>query len=104
MPSVSSANNGAAAAAAAAPPPPATTRAGGRRRKEAFGSASTTRSSSSGSGEKKFVCRHDGCERSFTRAEHLQRHLLNHSSGDFTCGRCRAHFKRRDLLGECSLV
>lgn len=50
-------------------------------------------------GEKRFVCQNDGCERSFTRAEHLQRHLLNHSTGDFTCSRCRAHFKRRDLLG-----
>ncbi|KAF2847601.1 hypothetical protein T440DRAFT_456029 [Plenodomus tracheiphilus IPT5] len=47
---------------------------------------------------KKFVCSHDGCGRAFTRAEHLQRHLLNHSTGEYTCGRCRAHFKRRDLL------
>lgn len=51
-------------------------------------------------GEKRFACHHDGCGRSFTRAEHLQRHLLNHSTGEFTCSRCRAHFKRRDLLGE----
>ncbi|KAF2636576.1 hypothetical protein P280DRAFT_552757 [Massarina eburnea CBS 473.64] len=51
-----------------------------------------------GNGEKRFVCQNEGCERSFTRAEHLQRHLLNHSTGDFTCRRCRAHFKRRDLL------
>ncbi|KAJ4288062.1 hypothetical protein N0V90_012079 [Kalmusia sp. IMI 367209] len=49
-------------------------------------------------GEKRFVCQNDGCGRSFTRAEHLQRHLLNHSTGEFTCSRCRAHFKRRDLL------
>ncbi|KAF2133028.1 hypothetical protein P153DRAFT_178371 [Dothidotthia symphoricarpi CBS 119687] len=45
-----------------------------------------------------FVCSDAGCGRSFTRAEHLQRHLLNHSDGEYTCGRCRAHFKRRDLL------
>lgn len=47
---------------------------------------------------KRFVCSNDGCGRSFTRGEHLQRHLLNHSTGDHTCDRCRAHFKRRDLL------
>jgi hypothetical protein len=46
------------------------------------------------------VCDNDGCGRSFTRAEHLQRHLLNHSTGEYTCDRCRAHFKRRDLLGK----
>ena len=51
-------------------------------------------------GEKRFICQNDGCGRSFTRAEHLQRHLLNHSTGEFTCSRCRAHFKRRDLLGK----
>lgn len=49
---------------------------------------------------KKFVCQSVGCGRSFTRAEHLQRHLLNHSTGAYTCNRCRAHFKRRDLLGK----
>jgi hypothetical protein len=57
-------------------------------------------------GEKKFVCHNESCERSFTRAEHLQRHLLNHSTGEYTCARCRAHFKRRDLLGKvpCALL
>lgn len=49
---------------------------------------------------RKFVCDNAGCGRSFTRAEHLQRHLLNHSTGEHTCDRCRAHFKRRDLLGK----
>jgi hypothetical protein len=49
---------------------------------------------------KKFSCQQDGCGRTFTRAEHLQRHLLNHSTGEYTCDRCRAHFKRRDLLGK----
>ena len=49
---------------------------------------------------KKFSCQNDGCGRMFTRAEHLQRHLLNHSTGEHTCDRCRAHFKRRDLLGK----
>jgi hypothetical protein len=50
--------------------------------------------------DKRYVCTNEGCERSFTRAEHLSRHLLNHSKGDYTCERCRAHFKRRDLLGK----
>jgi hypothetical protein len=49
---------------------------------------------------RKFACDTAGCGRSFTRAEHLQRHLLNHSTGEHTCDRCRAHFKRRDLLGK----
>jgi hypothetical protein len=26
--------------------------------------------------------------------------LLNHSTGEYTCDRCRAHFKRKDLLGK----
>ena len=64
----------------------------GRKRKEP--------GSSNGKNERRFACQNDGCGRSFTRAEHLQRHLLNHSTGEFTCGRCRAHFKRRDLLGK----
>ncbi|PVI01567.1 hypothetical protein DM02DRAFT_613517 [Periconia macrospinosa] len=70
----------------------------GRKRKEGFAAATTA--SRGAAGEKRFRCQSEGCERSFTRAEHLQRHLLNHSNGDFTCARCRAHFKRRDLLGE----
>ncbi|KAL1383822.1 fungal-specific transcription factor domain-containing protein [Phyllosticta capitalensis] len=47
---------------------------------------------------KKFACGYAGCGRSFTRSEHLQRHLLNHTEGESTCERCRAHFKRKDLL------
>ncbi|CAK7219044.1 hypothetical protein SCUCBS95973_003691 [Sporothrix curviconia] len=47
---------------------------------------------------KNFVCRRDGCNKRFTRDEHLQRHALNHTAGDYTCARCRAHFKRPDLL------
>lgn len=60
-------------------------------------------SSVSTSGEppaKKFACDFDGCGRAFTRSEHLQRHLLNHTAGESTCERCRAHFKRKDLLGK----
>ena len=49
---------------------------------------------------KAYVCRHNGCAKSFTRLEHLNRHALNHTAGQATCQRCRAHFKRPDLLGK----
>ncbi|CAH0040293.1 unnamed protein product [Clonostachys rhizophaga] len=48
--------------------------------------------------EKSFVCSHPGCTKRFTRAEHLQRHALNHAPGGLACELCRAHFKRPDLL------
>jgi hypothetical protein len=54
-----------------------------------------------GPAAKSHVCKHDGCGKRFTRLEHLNRHALNHQAGDATCSRCRAHFKRPDLLGEC---
>ncbi|KXT01898.1 hypothetical protein AC578_2175 [Pseudocercospora eumusae] len=46
----------------------------------------------------RWTCDAEGCGRSFSRHEHLQRHVLNHAEGDHTCERCRAHFKRPDLL------
>ncbi|KAI1354735.1 fungal-specific transcription factor domain-containing protein [Xylaria sp. FL0043] len=49
-------------------------------------------------GEKRFMCTHSGCNKRFTRAEHVQRHALNHTAGQYTCLDCRAHFKRPDLL------
>lgn len=49
---------------------------------------------------KAYVCKHNGCGKSFTRLEHLNRHALNHTAGQATCQRCRAHFKRPDLLGK----
>ena len=48
--------------------------------------------------DKSFWCDYEGCGKSFTRAEHLQRHALNHTTGGQTCSVCRAHFKRPDLL------
>ncbi|KAI0837874.1 fungal-specific transcription factor domain-containing protein [Hypoxylon sp. FL0890] len=52
-----------------------------------------------GDGTKRlFTCNHDGCGKSFSRSEHLHRHQKNHTDGDATCSRCRAHFKRQDLL------
>ncbi|KAF2146659.1 uncharacterized protein K452DRAFT_323781 [Aplosporella prunicola CBS 121167] len=63
------------------------------------GQRTTSRKKSVGDASlKKFACQYDSCGRSFTRSEHLQRHLLNHTAGQSTCERCRAHFKRRDLL------
>ncbi|KAK0385403.1 hypothetical protein NLU13_7879 [Sarocladium strictum] len=50
--------------------------------------------------EKAFACTHPGCAKSFTRAEHLHRHALNHvPGGGVACPLCQAHFKRPDLLG-----
>ncbi|KAI1634285.1 fungal-specific transcription factor domain-containing protein [Biscogniauxia mediterranea] len=48
--------------------------------------------------EKRFPCSFPGCSKRFTRAEHMHRHALNHTPGDYTCLECRAHFKRPDLL------
>lgn len=62
---------------------------------------SSTSAPASDPAAKKFACAFDGCGRAFTRSEHLQRHLLNHTAGESTCERCRAHFKRKDLLGKC---
>lgn len=49
--------------------------------------------------EKRYACGFAGCDRAFTRQEHLSRHSQNHIGGDYTCERCRAHFRRQDLLG-----
>lgn len=49
---------------------------------------------------RKFFCDFQDCGKSFTRAEHLQRHELNHRDSPNTCARCSAHFARPDLLGK----
>lgn len=49
---------------------------------------------------KRFKCSYIGCEKKFTRMEHMQRHALNHTVGESTCPRCNAHFKRPDLLSK----
>ncbi|KAH8886286.1 hypothetical protein GQ53DRAFT_845077 [Thozetella sp. PMI_491] len=49
----------------------------------------------------RFECAHPGCGRSYSRAEHLQRHQLNHYPSEiFTCDHpgCLRAFVRRDLL------
>lgn len=46
---------------------------------------------------KNVTCRH--CERTYSRPEHLQRHLLSHSSrSPHQCHYCRKSFKRKDVL------
>lgn len=51
---------------------------------------------------KLFTCRVLNCKLtsspSFTRAEHLRRHALNHGKGRDTCPRCAVIFTRPDLL------
>ncbi|KAJ8060839.1 hypothetical protein OCU04_009923 [Sclerotinia nivalis] len=59
---------------------------------------SSNDNSNAGIGKKKFCCSFAGCGKSFSRSEHLHRHALNHKDGNHTCLRCRAHFRRRDLL------
>ncbi|KAL0943453.1 C2H2 finger domain transcription factor [Colletotrichum truncatum] len=54
--------------------------------------------------EKTFTCSHPGCDKRFTRAEHMQRHALNHMPGGLACDICRAHFKRPDLLSKSDHV
>ncbi|KAJ5177368.1 uncharacterized protein N7500_000067 [Penicillium coprophilum] len=50
--------------------------------------------------QEKHPCQHPGCSKSFTRAEHLRRHALNHEQArnGYTCERCSVHFQRADLL------
>lgn len=52
--------------------------------------------------QEKHPCQHPGCSKSFTRAEHLRRHALNHEQArnGYTCERCSVHFQRSDLLGK----
>ena len=48
---------------------------------------------------KEFRCTWGTCSKSFSRAEHLHRHALNHNEDTGTeCHRCAAVFKRKDLL------
>ncbi|OAA69238.1 Transcription factor [Akanthomyces lecanii RCEF 1005] len=50
---------------------------------------------------RKFICEHPGCDKIYSRAEHLQRHQLNHNPKEiFRCdvGDCDQKFVRLDLL------
>lgn len=52
---------------------------------------------------KSHVCHWPNCGKTFTRAEHLRRHALNHDQArqGYTCERCSVHFHRPDLLSRC---
>lgn len=60
--------------------------------------ASTVARTSAKGQRKKYACRHEACNKAFTRSDHLQRHSLSHGPGDSTCPRCSVHFNRPDLL------
>ncbi|KAI5480615.1 zinc finger, C2H2-type domain containing protein, transcription factor [Pseudohyphozyma bogoriensis] len=48
---------------------------------------------------KAFQCDWDGCNKAFSRADHLNRHRLNHAPSQiFHCDRCSKTFVREDLL------
>lgn len=50
--------------------------------------------------DKKFECPQEGCGKSYSRAEHLYRHQLNHTPKQIyycTFGDCKRHFVRQDL-------
>lgn len=50
--------------------------------------------------DKKFECKHEGCGKSYSRAEHLYRHQLNHTPKNiFRCDYpdCNRYFVRQDL-------
>ncbi|KAK5033459.1 hypothetical protein LTS07_003763 [Exophiala sideris] len=50
--------------------------------------------------DKKFECRHEGCGKSYSRAEHLYRHQLNHTPKTiYRCDypECSRYFVRQDL-------
>ncbi|KAH7064067.1 fungal-specific transcription factor domain-containing protein [Paraphoma chrysanthemicola] len=99
-------------AGAAEPPTPASPDSGegrGRRRDrsdedggdgdEATGSSRKRRRSRKGL-DKKFECPHEGCGKSYSRAEHLYRHQLNHNPKQiYHCDfpDCHRSFVRQDL-------
>ncbi|GAA6014946.1 hypothetical protein JCM11491_002366 [Sporobolomyces phaffii] len=48
---------------------------------------------------KRYACDYDGCTKSFSRPDHLNRHKLNHNPTTiFNCDRCSKTFVRMDLL------
>ncbi|EEP81200.1 predicted protein [Uncinocarpus reesii 1704] len=46
----------------------------------------------------KYQCRHEGCNKSYLRSEHLNRHTLIHKKAAFLCYLCQKRFTRNDLL------
>ncbi|KAF6813234.1 hypothetical protein CSOJ01_04745 [Colletotrichum sojae] len=65
------------------------------------GGAGTYRRASRKGAPRRFVCDHPGCDKMYSRAEHLQRHQLNHNPKEiFICDipGCDQKFVRADLL------
>ncbi|KAF8252752.1 hypothetical protein K440DRAFT_359367 [Wilcoxina mikolae CBS 423.85] len=63
------------------------------------GTTPTQRISRAKKGKRVHACNHLGCEKVFTRAEHLRRHQLNHSTEVYyKCDMCERTFVRQDLL------
>ncbi|KAA8906421.1 hypothetical protein FN846DRAFT_718635 [Sphaerosporella brunnea] len=59
----------------------------------------TQRISRAKKGKRVHGCNYPGCEKIFTRAEHLRRHQLNHSTEVYyKCELCERTFVRQDLL------
>ncbi|KAF8471156.1 fungal-specific transcription factor domain-containing protein [Kalaharituber pfeilii] len=59
----------------------------------------TPRISRAKKGKRVHACNHHGCDKIFTRAEHLRRHQLNHNTDVyFKCDLCDRTFVRHDLL------
>ncbi|KAI5788908.1 hypothetical protein DFH27DRAFT_214505 [Peziza echinospora] len=59
----------------------------------------TPRVSRAKKGKRVHGCPHHGCDKIFTRAEHLRRHQLNHNTDVyFKCNMCDRTFVRHDLL------
>ncbi|RPA80466.1 hypothetical protein BJ508DRAFT_129738 [Ascobolus immersus RN42] len=74
------------------------------------GTTPTQRPSRAKKGKRVHDCTHPGCGKIFTRAEHLRRHQLNHSTEVvYKCEICDKKFVRQDLLSrhqerQCVLV
>jgi uncharacterized Zn-finger protein len=66
--------------------------------------SSNSASASRAVASKKYPCTHAGCDKAFTRSDHLARHALNHLPGKSTCPRCFCHFNRPDLLGQLMIL
>ncbi|KAI8458148.1 hypothetical protein BY996DRAFT_280455 [Phakopsora pachyrhizi] len=62
-------------------------------------SSKKTRSNTKGATEKKYACNWPGCDKSFSRPDHLSRHRLNHEPDKiYMCDQCPRTFVRADLL------
>ncbi|KZO96179.1 hypothetical protein CALVIDRAFT_564065 [Calocera viscosa TUFC12733] len=60
---------------------------------------STPSSSASTSTSKRHACPHPSCPISTSRAADLRRHLLTHSTQQYTCSACGCAFGRKDGVG-----